>query len=69
MPPADAKVVRADARAYATEKRICGAPCAYGGLEMARRRSKSDLGWMGHCNRRVKVPGAYCTQHRDKFSQ
>lgn len=49
-------------------KPICGAPCHYGGLEMTRRRSKSDLGWMWHCNRRVKTEGDRCYQHKERHS-
>lgn len=41
----------------------CGAPCHYGGLSMARKYSRSDLGVMWHCNRRVKG-GGRCWQHR-----
>lgn len=43
---------------------ICGAPCHYGGLSATRKYSKSELGWMWHCNRQVKVPGTRCYQHR-----
>jgi hypothetical protein len=42
---------------------ICGEPCYYGGLSAARKYSSTDLGWMGHCNRRVKNDGDRCAQH------
>ena len=42
---------------------VCGAPCHWGGLALARRSSKSDLGWMWHCNRRVRAAGDRCWQH------
>lgn len=44
---------------------ICAAPCHYGGLSAARKYSRSELGWMWHCNRRVNVAGQRCYQHRD----
>ena len=43
---------------------ICGARCFYGGKSMARKHSKSDLGWMWHCNRRVARAGQRCWQHK-----
>lgn len=45
---------------------ICGARCYYGGKSAARKFSRSELGWMGHCNRRVPVAGDRCFQHRDE---
>jgi hypothetical protein len=41
---------------------VCGAPCEHGGRESTRRRSTSDLGWQGHCNR--VTGGGHCWQHR-----
>lgn len=45
---------------------ICGQPCHYGGLSPARKYSRTDLGWMWHCNRTVKTAGERCWQHRDR---
>ena len=45
------------------ERQICGAPCRHGGLSAARKYSRSELGWMWHCNRRVGKPGDRCWQH------
>jgi hypothetical protein len=45
---------------------ICGAECHYGGLSAARKYSSSDLGWMWHCNRRVRAAGDRCYQHPAK---
>lgn len=42
---------------------ICGAPCPHGGASAARKFSRSELGWMGHCNRRVQNFGDRCFQH------
>jgi hypothetical protein len=42
---------------------ICGAPAPYGGTGAARKHSRSDLGWMGHCNQRVKAEGLRCWRH------
>ena len=43
---------------------ICGAPCHYGGLSAASKHSRSELGWMWHCNRKVQTAGAHCWQHQ-----
>lgn len=43
----------------------CDVPCYYGGLSAARKFTKSELGHMWHCNRRVKNPGDRCYQHTD----
>lgn len=43
---------------------MCAAPCHYGGLSAARKYSRSELGWMWHCNRRVSEVGQRCYQHR-----
>lgn len=47
----------------AAHRPICGAPCPNGGKESTRRRSRADLGWMGHCNRRVQREGDRCFMH------
>lgn len=44
---------------------ICGTPCCYGGQSMARKYSRTDLGWMAHCNRRVGTAGQRCWQHKE----
>jgi hypothetical protein len=46
------------------ERPICGVPCHDGGVKAARKYSSSDLGWMWHCNRRVKNAGDRCYQHK-----
>ena len=43
---------------------ICGHPCPWGGTSAARKHSNSDLGWMGHCNRKVAVDSDRCGQHK-----
>lgn len=48
----------------ATPTPICGEPCHYGGLSAARKYSRAELGWMWHCNRRVRTDGDKCWQHR-----
>jgi len=42
---------------------VCGSPCVHGGRESTRRRSRADLAWQGHCNRRVAREGDRCWQH------
>lgn len=43
---------------------ICGAPCQYGGISATRKYARADMGWMWHCNRRVKAEGQRCWQHK-----
>lgn len=45
---------------------ICDAPCFYGGIAATRKYSKAELGHMWHCNRKVKVAGERCWQHKEK---
>lgn len=43
---------------------ICGVPCPDGGKAAARKYGRTDLGWMGHCNKRVPKEGDRCWHHR-----
>lgn len=45
---------------------VCGVPSRYGGLSAARKYSRVEFGLIWKCNRRVKIAGERCWQHKEK---